>query len=55
MEKYKIEMVKIKQQILPMELFGLTTMYVYAGQTQNEYQATYSGPAIFATKDVPIK
>ena len=55
LEQYEIEMVKVKKQILPATLFGPTTMYVYAGQTKNGYQADFPGPAIFATKDIPIK
>ena len=55
MDKYEIDMIKTKKQILPVGLFNETTLYVYAGQTKNGYKASYPGPAIFATKDRPIK
>lgn len=54
-EEYEIQMVKIKQQILPQELFGPTTIYAYGGQTKIGYQASFPGPAIYATKDRPIR
>jgi hypothetical protein len=48
-------MIKTKQQMLPSSLYNQTTIYAYGGQTKNGYKAVFPGPAIFATKDVPIK
>lgn len=48
-------MVKTKQQLLPKELFNQTTIYAYAGQTKTGYQATFPGPAIYATMNRPIR
>lgn len=48
-------MIKIKKQILPIGLYSQTTLYVYGGQTRNGYHASFPGPAIFATKNRPIK
>lgn len=47
-------MVKTKLQILP-PCYNKTTVYAYAGKTNKGYKASYPGPAIFATKDKPIR
>lgn len=48
-------MVKTQQQILPKGVYGKTTIYAYAGKTNNGYKAMFPGPAIVATKDRPIR
>ena len=48
-------MVKMTKQILPNGLFPETPIYAYGGHTKNGYHANFPGPAIFATKDRPIK
>lgn len=48
-------MKKIKQQLLPPELFNETTIYAYAGQTANGYVASFPGPAVIATRNVPVR
>ncbi len=54
-EEYVIEMKKTTQQLLPPQKFNKTTIYAYAGQTNNGYVASYPGPAVMATKDVPLR
>lgn len=49
MDYYRIEMIKTTKQFLPTGIFPETTIYAYAGNTQNGYHATFPGPAIFAT------
>lgn len=48
-------MKKIQQQILPSQLFNKTTIYAYGGQTKNGYSFSFPGPAVFATKNVPVR
>jgi hypothetical protein len=48
-------MVKTTQQFLPPKIYNPTTIYAYRGLTKNGYIASFPGPGIIATKDVPIK
>jgi len=48
-------MVQTKQQMLPPEIFGKTTIYAYGGNTETGYYAGFPGPAIVATKDRQTK
>lgn len=47
-------MVKTSQQFLPKHLYPKTTIYAYAGKTENGYKASFPGPTIIATKDRPV-
>lgn len=48
-------MVKTKQQFLPSSQYNATTIYAYGGKTKDGYKALFPGPAIIATKDIPVK